>query len=63
MMQEKSGYIDTTLSASTYAKIIIGTAPISSFEDYVKEYNANGGDVIIEQVNQWYQQQWKSEEE
>ena len=63
MMQEKSGYIDTTLSASTYAKIIIGTAPISSFEDYVEEYNANGGKVIIEQVNQWYQQQWKGEEE
>ena len=61
MMQEKSGYIDTTLSASTYAKMIIGTTPISEFGKYVEEYNNNGGLVIIDQVNQWYQQQPKGE--
>ena len=62
MMQEKSGYIDTTLSASVYAQIIIGTKPVSYFDEYVKEYNANGGTEIIAQVNEWYQQQWKAEE-
>ena len=61
MMQEKSGYIDTTLSASTYAKIIRGDIPLSDFEKYVKEYNSNGGTEIINQVNQWYAQQWKEE--
>lgn len=58
-MQENSGYIDTTLSASTYAQIIIGTKPVSYFEEYVEEYNKNGGQAIIDQVNQWYKQQYR----
>ena len=57
MMQEKSGYIDTTLSAKTYAEIIIGTKPLSYFSEYVEEYNSNGGTEIISQVNEWYKAQ------
>lgn len=60
-MQEYSGYISTTLSASTYAQIIIGAKSLDAFDDYVKEYNKNGGDAIIKQVNEWYQVQWKAE--
>lgn len=60
-MQEYSGYISTTLSASTYAQIITGGKPLSYFEDYVKEYNKNGGDAILQQVNEWYLSQWKAD--
>ncbi len=60
-MQEYSGYISTTLSASVYSQIIIGTKPVSYFDEYVKEYNKNGGDAIIKQVNEWYKVQPKAE--
>lgn len=60
-MKEYSGYISTTLSASVYAQIIRGDKPLSYFDEYVKEYNKNGGDQIITQVNEWYQYQWKDE--
>lgn len=60
-MQEYSGYIDTTLSASVYAQIIRGSKSIDEWDAYVKEYNKNGGTAIIEQINQWYQVQPKAE--
>lgn len=58
-MQEYSGYISTTLSATVYSQIIRGQKPIEYFDEYVKEYNKNGGTAIIEQVNEWYKHQWR----
>ncbi len=60
-MVEYSGYIDTTLSATVYAQIIKGEKPLSYFDEYVKEYNNNGGTTIIKQVNEWYNAQWKGD--
>jgi len=58
-MQEYSGYISTTLSATVYSQIIRGQKPIEYFDEYVKEYNKNGGTAIIDQVNEWYKHQWR----
>lgn len=60
MMQEYSANLSNKLSKEVYMKIITGKADISAFDEYVKEYNKNGGDKIINQINLWYQARPKS---
>lgn len=36
------------------AKIILGEQPIDTFDEFVKNWAAQGGDEIIEETNQWY---------
>lgn len=57
MMEEYGGYILTKLSPQAYMQIIAGEKPVSYFDEYVVEYNKNGGDKIINQVNLWYKAQ------
>ncbi|OPJ64198.1 extracellular solute-binding protein [Clostridium oryzae] len=39
------------LEQETFAKIIMGTAPISSFDDFVNKWNQQGGEKIISEVS------------
>ena len=54
-MVEKKAYLDK-LQDETYVKIIMGEAPIDSFDQFVTDWKNNGGDEIIEEVNQWYRE-------
>ncbi len=38
------------LEEETFLKIIMGSAGISSFDDFVKDWKAQGGDTITEEV-------------
>ncbi len=35
--------------------IILGSKPLEYFDEFVKDWKANGGDIITEEVNEWYQ--------
>jgi putative aldouronate transport system substrate-binding protein len=37
-----------------YIKMITGEKPISYFDDFVKEWNAAGGDKVVQEANDWY---------
>jgi putative aldouronate transport system substrate-binding protein len=37
-----------------YTKIIMGQEPLSYFDTFVREWNAQGGSKITEEVNQQY---------
>ncbi|WP_438446358.1 extracellular solute-binding protein [Gorillibacterium sp. sgz5001074] len=52
-MQSK-GSLLTKLESEAYLKIIYGDKPVEYFDDFVKEWKANGGDKVTEEVNQWY---------
>ncbi|SKA78291.1 putative aldouronate transport system substrate-binding protein [Clostridium sp. USBA 49] len=38
------------LEKETFAKIIMGTAPIDSFDDFVNKWNAQGGEKILKEI-------------
>jgi putative aldouronate transport system substrate-binding protein len=40
-------------------KVVMGVQPISSFDDYVKQFNAAGGKDAIDAMNTWYKTQTK----
>jgi putative aldouronate transport system substrate-binding protein len=44
----------------TFTKIIYGQLPLDAFDQFVKDWKANGGDEITKEVNEWYQSQGKS---
>lgn len=44
------------LKVETYAKIVNGTQPVSSFDDFVKQWNELGGAVLEKNANELYQQ-------
>lgn len=54
-MVEKKAYLDK-IQDEAFVKIIMGEAPIDSFDTFVSDWKANGGDAITEEVNQWYQE-------
>ena len=43
-----------TLEKQTYTNIIYGKEPISAFDDFVAEWNAQGGEQITREINEWY---------
>lgn len=45
-----------TKESQVYSDIISGKEPITAFDDFVKDWQTNGGQAITEAVNQWYQQ-------
>lgn len=53
-MVEKQTYLDK-LETETFTKIIMGTEPLDAFDTFVEEWNANGGQQIIQEVNEWYE--------
>jgi len=38
----------------TYAKIIMGAAPLSDFDKFVESFNKAGGEKMTQEVNDWY---------
>lgn len=53
-MIEKQTYLDK-LELETFTKIIMGTESVDAFDTFVEEWNANGGEAITAEVNEWYQ--------
>ncbi|ASA23497.1 extracellular solute-binding protein [Paenibacillus donghaensis] len=43
-----------TMEKETYTKIIYGKEPIEAFDEFVKQWNAKGGEEIIKEINDWY---------
>lgn len=51
-MTEKQAYLDK-IEVETFTKIIMGTAPITAFDDFVNNWNKNGGTEITKEINEW----------
>ena len=51
---EKQAYLDK-LKLETFTKIIMGTQPADSFDQFVEDWYANGGEQITREVNEWYE--------
>lgn len=45
----------TKLESESYLKIIYGDQPIEYFDQFVEEWRANGGEQLIQEVNEWYE--------
>lgn len=52
---KKEWYKLTLLEAETYTDIIYGKKPIIAFDEFVEKWYQDGGELITEEVNQWYQ--------
>lgn len=52
-MTDHGEYI-TSQTSVRFTKIISGESPMSDFDEFVKVYNNNGGELIEKQVNAWY---------
>lgn len=50
---EVSGALNT-IEIESYTKIITGRAPLETFDDFAKEWSANGGDRWTEEINALY---------
>ena len=37
-----------------FLEVISGRASISKWDDFVADYNKNGGDAVLKQVREWY---------
>ncbi|GAA0137445.1 extracellular solute-binding protein [Paenibacillus sp. YSY-4.3] len=53
-MQEKGDQLQQT-QHETFLQIIYGKKNIDYFDDFVANWNANGGEQITREVNEWYQ--------
>lgn len=53
---KKNGEFLKKLATESFLKIIYGEKPIEYFDEFVKEFNKNGGEQITKEVNEWYQQ-------
>ncbi|SEN06029.1 extracellular solute-binding protein [Paenibacillus sp. OV219] len=51
---KSKGQLLQKLATEAYLKIIYGDKPIEYFDEFVKEWLANGGEKITEEVNDWY---------
>lgn len=43
----------STTETQTFTKIMYGDLPIDEFDNFVKKWQANGGDEITKEVNEW----------
>ena len=46
----------TKLESQMLTNVITGQAPISAWDDFVKQWRSQGGDQITEEVNAWYKE-------
>lgn len=53
-MQAK-GALLSKLESEAYLKIIYGEKPVEYFDEFVKEWKANGGDQVTVEANKWYE--------
>jgi putative aldouronate transport system substrate-binding protein len=51
-MVTKQGALDT-MQTEVYTKIIMGQSPVDSFDQFVKDWYALGGEAITKEVNDW----------
>lgn len=54
-MMKKNGEFLQKLATESYLKIIYGEEPLEYFDEFVKQWNKNGGEQITKEVNEWYQ--------
>lgn len=52
-MQLKWDYLKK-LELQTYSDIVFGEASVDSFDDFIAEWNEQGGEQITQEVNEWY---------
>lgn len=52
-MVEKNAYLQK-LELECFTNIIMGTKPIEAFDQFVEDWKTNGGDLITQEVNEWY---------
>lgn len=52
-MVEKNAYLQK-LELECFTNIIMGTKPIEAFDQFVEDWRTNGGDLITQEVNEWY---------
>ena len=50
---QKDAYL-SKIESETFAKIIMGEAPIEAFDQFVEDWYNNGGTEITEELNEWY---------
>ena len=46
-----------TMTEQIITDIIRGVKPVDAFDAFVEDWNANGGDQIAAEVNEWYRNQ------
>ncbi|MFC0213644.1 hypothetical protein ACFFK0_14465 [Paenibacillus chartarius] len=51
---KKHGEFLQKLATESYLRIIYGEKPLSSFDEFVVQFNKNGGELITKEVNEWY---------
>ncbi len=44
----------STMERETFTKIIYGNLPLTAYDQFVKDWNAKGGEQITTEVNEWY---------
>jgi putative aldouronate transport system substrate-binding protein len=52
-MIDNNAYLNK-LTMETFSKIIMGQAPVDSFDTFVKDWLSAGGQKIVDEVNVWY---------
>lgn len=52
-MKEKWDYLKK-LEMETFSRIIFGNDPVDAFDKFVQQWNAQGGEQITKEVNDWY---------
>lgn len=51
--QNYGEYLNTAMK-KYFLEVISGRASISKWDDFVADYNKNGGDAVLKQVREWY---------
>ena len=51
--QNYGEYLDSSMK-KFYLQVITGGASVSGWNNFVADYNKNGGEAVLKQVNQWY---------
>lgn len=51
---EKSSFL-STMEKEAFARIIMGSLPLDAFDKFVQDWNSNGGEQWLKEVNDWYQ--------
>jgi putative aldouronate transport system substrate-binding protein len=42
------------MELETFVKIVYGELPLEAFDEFVKNWKANGGDEVTKEMNEWY---------
>lgn len=53
----KNGQKLNKLENDSFIRFIAGADPLSKYDDYLKEWKAEGGEECLEEINEWYSKQ------